>query len=82
MADSLNPAVMQHLIEAMQHNVLALNSPLPKNFIIDRLNRDLRDMRAEVGYDLAQVVSAQDKPAVLTGEAAEFAEKIAKVQNG
>ena len=81
MADNLNPQVLQHLIEATQHDIDALNGPLPKNFIIDRLNRDMRDMRAEVGYDLAQVVSAQI-PATLSGEAADLAAKLAVKQNG
>jgi hypothetical protein len=54
-----NPAVMQHLVEATQHEIDALNSPLPKAFVVSRLNRCLDDMRAQVGYNLSQIVSAQ-----------------------
>lgn len=59
MSDTLNPAIMQHLVEATQHDIDALNSPLPKSFVLERLNRDLDDMRAQVGYTLSQLVSAQ-----------------------
>jgi len=76
----LNPQVMQHLIEVLQLEVNAIGK-LSNTFVVERLNRGLADMRAQVGYDLAQVVSAQTNP-ILTGEAAELAEKIAKVQNG
>ena len=78
---TINPAVMQHLIEALQHEIDALGAKLPNSFIISRLNRGLADMRAQVGYDLAQVISAPPNP-VLTGEAAELAQKVAVAKNG
>jgi hypothetical protein len=70
----LNPQVMQHLIEVLQLEVNAIGK-LSNTFVVERLNRGLADMRAQVGYDLAQVISAPNP--IMAGEAAELAEKLA-----
>jgi hypothetical protein len=80
MSEAINPAIMQHIVEATQHDIDALNSPLPKSFVLERLNRDLDDMRAQVGYTLSQLVSAQPTTTatdfLANSDAAILAEKI------
>jgi hypothetical protein len=79
MSEAINPAIMQHIVEATQHDIDALNSPLPKTFVLARLNRDLDDMRAQVGYNLSQLVSAPistTEDYLANSAEAKFAEKI------
>lgn len=86
MSETINPAVMQHLVEAVQHEVDALSSSLPKAFIVQRLNRCLEDMRAQVGYDLSRLVTSQpttcETDYLANSAEAKLAEKIEILKQG